>query len=422
MDLDELAARRTLLVLDEEPDAPSTVDVHRAVLDGRRRTRRHRLVRAAAFAMVLGLVAGAALGVAVHRNRPDGGLATVVPPDTPSVNPSVSVAAQAPPAPASCAAQVLPYPHGHRGIVVMGGDPSGRYLVGRSFGPDGYYHPLLWTDGQLTQLDTKGTDAEVDGISVNSSGVVAWSNGQSQGNGYVYRTYRYAAGKVTEVAAGKGFRLMRIDESGTVYEISSQGPGPGPADGRVKLLTVPMNGAPSTRDLQATDTQGTPAVYGVGPDGTAIGVAASPKLPLGSGPSIGAYWRPGGPLALLVPPPSATATRPVAISGSWVAGTVWPAADRTGAVRWNLDTGTADVVEEVPEVEGINRYGWVVGEDAAYRPVALLGDRLIRLPVPPGTQDGEAGTMAMTVSSDGRVIGGQASFTDSVVAVWWTCQ
>ncbi len=420
MDLDEQAARRTLLVLDEEPETPSTVDVRRAVLDGRRRTRRRALVRAGALAMAVGLLAGAALGVVAHQSPPGGGAATVMPSLAPSVTPSASQAAQAPPAPASCAVQRLPAPPGHQGVIVMGGDPSGRYLVGRSFGTDGNYHPLLWTDGALLQLDTKGTDAEVDGISVNSSGVVAWSAGQSSGDGYVYRTYRYAAGKVTELAAAKGFRVLRVDGSGTVYgidEASADG------TGHVRLVTVPVTGSPGVRDLQRTDTQGTPSVYDVGGDGTAVGVAANPKDAPGSAPSVGVYWRPGGPLAPLpVPSGAANGTRPVAIAGSWIAGLTRPETDRTGGVRWNLDTGTVDLVEDVPTIEAINRYGWVVGEDARAQPVALLGDRLIRLPVPPGTVSGGAGAMAMTVSADGRVIGGQTSLPESVVAVRWTCQ
>jgi hypothetical protein len=114
MDQDEQLARRTLLVLDEEPDTPSTVDVHRALAEGRRRTRRRTVVRAAAFAMTTGLVAGASLGVAVHRHHPDGGVAEVVPSILPYVSPSVSQAAQAPPAPTTCAVHVLPARRGTR--------------------------------------------------------------------------------------------------------------------------------------------------------------------------------------------------------------------------------------------------------------------------------------------------------------------
>jgi hypothetical protein len=127
----------------------------------------------------------------------------------------------------------------------MGGDPGGRYLVGRSFGPDGHYHPLLWTDGRLTVLDATGTDAEVDGISVNSSGVVAWSSGQSAGNGYAYHTYVYDAGKVTRVAAADGYHVLRVDEAGDLYgidEASAGGVGAGPGNGKVLLLTVPARG------------------------------------------------------------------------------------------------------------------------------------------------------------------------------------
>jgi hypothetical protein len=414
MDEDEGYARRALRLLDEEPASPSLVDIPRAVAEGRRRVRRRTLLRTGSAAVVVGLVAGGLAGTVAHRQARAPGLSAV----PPGGAAAASVAAQAPEPPTGCAAEVLPAPGKHHGIVVIGGDPTGRYLVGRSFSPDGRYHPLLWTDGKLLELDRTGTDQEVDGIAVNSAGTVAWSSDH---------VYRYRDGKVEPVAAADGYRVMTLDAAGDLYALRQEPiavTAPHPA---LRLLTVPAHGAPTVRDLQAEDPHGRGFVLAVGQDGTAVGNAAVGTGPLTTGASHAAAWRSGGGLTMLTPPDPADAARPTAAAGNWVGGAAWSTtgppdtADLLNAtgVRWNLATGAAEAVSGIADVLGINRYGWLVGEDAHARPVAVLGDHLLPLPSPAGT-DG-IGTLVYTVSDDGRVIGGQASRADSVVAVWWTC-
>lgn len=391
-------ARRALRLLDEEPDWPSIVDLDRAVVEGRRQVRRRTAVRITAAAVAVGLAAGGAAGTVAHRHAGT--------PLSGGPQASASVAVQAPTAPSACVAHLLPVPKGHQGIVVMGGDPDGRYLVGRSVDASGRHHPLLWTDGTLRDLDPVGTVSEVDGIAVNSSGTVAWSSG---------RTWLYRGGNVTPLTAADGYRVMRLDPAGGLLAV----------DGRLRLLSLPAGGAPAVRDLQALDPIGTGTVFAVGADGTAVGRAVTGTSAQQA--TRGAVWRADGSFALLPVPGQDNAARPMAVAGDWAGGSSWTvpspeptnASDPANGVRWNLTTGNAEKVPGIARVEGVNRYGWLVGEDSHTVPVAVLGDHVVHLPVPAGAEP--IGSMAVTVSDDGRVVGGQVSLPDTVAAARWTC-
>jgi uncharacterized membrane protein len=425
MEQDEEYARRALRLLDEELDWPSLVDIDRALADGRRRERRHTAMRVGAATVAVGLVAGGLAGTVVKPQAapPSGGV---------SVEPSgiAAVAEQAPPAPTSCAAHPLPVPPGYHSTIVMGGDPTGRYLVGSSIDAGGRYHPLLWTDGAPRMLDPAGTGFEVDGIAVNASGAVAWSAGQA--------VFAYRDGKVSPVDAAKGYTVMHIDPVGDIYVTDGAGLKTKPGAAPQRLLSVPAAGSGSARELQRVDTRQA-VVLTVDDDGTAAGLTAVGSGPLSYGNSHATVWR-DGTMTVLAPPYAGNAARPTASADGWIGGLSWPVPsqapsvapnpaptpiqdqtpDVSGiAVRWNLRTGTTEQLPGIHDVKGINRYGWVVGVTRDGRPVAVLGDRVVTLPLPPGAEP--KGSIATTVSDDGRVIGGEAPMRDTVTAVRWTC-
>ncbi|MEN3612017.1 hypothetical protein AAH979_20985 [Plantactinospora sp. ZYX-F-223] len=77
----------------------------------------------------------------------------------------------------------------------------------------------------------------------------------------------------------------------------------------------------------------------------------------------------------------------------------------------------------------INRYGWVAGfvRDAAgvETPAVLAGERPLVLPAPDGAVPGREGPAAVSVSDDGRVVGGLVSVgpdATATAAVRWTCE
>jgi hypothetical protein len=434
MEQDEGFARRALQLLDEEPDWPSLVNIQRAVADGRRLERRRTAVRVSAATVAVGLVAGG-VGAAVALGSRTGPDLIAVPPTGPApVGPSAaaSVAAQAPPAPTSCTVNLLPVPKGAKTVRMMGGDPSGRYLVGSAIDGAGHYHALLWTDGDLRVLDD--ATADVDGIAVNASGTVAWSAGPS--------AYEYRDGKVSPLPAANGYRVMRIDPAGDVYALderdvyrgppASGAPGTKPGNGAQRLLTVSAGGSSSVRDLQQDDTLGPAAVLALDDDGTAVGLAAVGSGPIGNGNSHAAVWH-AGTMSVLTPPDAGYAARPAAIADGWVGGESWSLTVRTPdaktgslpgtGVRWNLRTGAAERISGLSTVSDINRYGWAVGRAPDGRSVAAFGDRVVRLPDPAGADPNVAtGSMVTTVSDDGRVVGGEAFLrADGPTPVRWTC-
>jgi hypothetical protein len=165
-------------------------------------------------------------------------------------------------------------------------------------------------------------------------------------------------------------------------------------------------------------------------DGTAVGLAAVGSGPIGYGNSHVAVWR-AGTMTVLVPPDAGYAARPTAIADGWIGGPSWPLTSQTPnpkaeyesgtAARWNPRTGAAERIPGMLDVQGMNRYGWAVGQGAGPdpHPVAALGDRVLTLPTPAGADP--VGSAAVTVSDDGRVIGGQVPMPGTVTAVRWTC-
>jgi hypothetical protein len=264
--MDDVAdgARRLLRQLDTEPRHPSRVDLDRILVDGRRRLRVRAMAMSASVAAAAVLLAGVGLVTLVRHTGPAPSVAVL---DTPSQSPAVTQ----PPAPTRCVGQLLPVPPNHQGVLVMGTDPTGRYLVGRSVDKAGRYHPLLWTDGALTVLDVRGSDGEVDGIAVTSSGIVVWSNSTASPTGYREYQWRYEDGKVTKLDNAAGYQVMAVGDDGTVFAVD-QGqatpPKGEPGEWRVRLLMLPPDDRPAeVRDLQAVDAvgpghRGRPGRYG----------------------------------------------------------------------------------------------------------------------------------------------------------------
>src|SRR5438270_1289062 len=167
METDEEYATVVLQRLDGPLPRTSTVDISQAMTVGRRRRRIRRLtgLLSAGTATAVVLVA---VPVTAGALRP-GGPATVVTMDGSGLpTGTASMAAQPPPAPTACTIAKLPVPQGEMSVVT-GGDPTGRYLVGRAY-PDHAGNPqlLMWHDGSVRQLYTAGDDQVLN--AVNSTG------------------------------------------------------------------------------------------------------------------------------------------------------------------------------------------------------------------------------------------------------------
>ena len=376
---------------------PSTVDIHRAMAEGRRRRRTGHALRAGAGAgcAVLVLAGGWALA------RP------VVP--------------HAPAPPAGCTLQRLPVPDGGAPrSVVTGADPSGRYLVGRGY-PNA---SLIWHDGRVEVVAVPGSDPQL--RDVTSTGVAVGTSYLGE-PGDEPAAWLYRNGTLTRLA-GTRAEAYAVNENLAVAgsvdgkparwaaPVGGQAPVGGPAPAR---STSPA-GPPTLLALPGPGWSGYAA--GIDEDGTIVGqVKEAPEKP-----AVGYLWRPDGTgqqlRAPVVAGAPATAYGAVAVRGGWAVG--WATRDdgnrlALGAPRWNLRTGAVDVPFE-GSASAVNRYGWVVG--ALRKAVLTTGAGTLTLP-DLGSTAPVANDIPVSVSDDGTTIGGQVPSSDGdPVAVVWRCR
>jgi hypothetical protein len=413
MRIDEESAGTVLSQLDEDPHTPSTVDVMRAVTDGRRRRRARRLAGYAAVAGGTAVVLVGGSAVAGAWRGPAGE------PDGSATGSAAAAVEAAPPGPTSCAIKELPLPDGRRMALVTGGDPSGRYLLGRTYpdhtsGNSMGLHVVIWDRSHPTIVAVPGDDQSLH--DVNGKGVAVGSGwGRSGTVAYYYRN-----GRVATLTGGDGATANAIDEAGAV--VGQQGQKP--------VVWRSVDQAPVELALPSGATWGRAA--DIDEDGTVIGA-------VGTGPSDQRpyVWSPNGsghdlaiPSGVPAPPAKADPRKAgVAnakgasavvfnIRNGWVAGRV-----NATPVRWNLRTGD---VREFPEIAGyptgINRYGWQIGLDANSRALLLAGAAPVALPELVTHHAGTLTTIPTTISDDGRLVGGQSDDADDVIhAVIWTC-
>ncbi|HKE66447.1 MAG TPA: hypothetical protein VKB59_17585 [Micromonosporaceae bacterium] len=435
MTIDEDTVGQLVRRLDEEPRSASRVDVARAMNDGRRLRRVHRVALPAAAAAAVAAIAIAvpfALGGATGTGAPTAAgktptkTATAVSPPVSAPSPTAIPTyrptapppsrAGAPPVPASCSGRFLPLPQGVSAAIITDGDSTGRYLVGYATGRSHSYQPILWTDGTPTLLDA---DASYGSPVVNSHGEVAGSGLSVTGTTVEWVAWTYGDGTVTRLLHGDtSYMVAGINDNGDVLAL----PMPQFEDGTqdppfVPLAPVVLNGdnvrhLDSVPDADATDFQGS-----IDNDGTVVG---------GANQSGNAYvWDPQGHISQLAGP-SAYSYASSIRNGFVLGGSGRDNPDLPGlflAARWDLGTGKAKSFHDVTlsAAATITSSGWFAGNNDK-GPVAVFGDTVRQLPRVPGAVDWTQFAFAATMSDDGHIIGGQADRTaNDIGAVEWTC-
>lgn len=391
MDADEQYGTAVFRALDGEP-GPSTVDVMRAIAVGERHHRRVWLAGSTGTAAAVAAVLAAAWTVTgADRHVP----------------PPVATSQSSPPSPAAarlaCSAVQLRTPAGQGPkAVVTGADPTGRYIVGRSY-PGGRPTTVIWADRQPHQAPMSGGDPELDDIT--SSGVAVGSSFV----GDKTAAWVYSGGKYTRLA-GTEAQARAINERLTIV-------------GSVRNKPV-MWRAPGEQptSLALPGSQWTGEATGIDEDGTIVGAVSAKAY----GVRVAALWRPDGTFVQLSVPNAhggpATDYAARSIRGGWVVG--WAAFDRgqtrfIGAPLWNVGAGTRKDSDGF--AEAVNAHGWFAGGRTL-----VAGDEEVTLPIPAGFEkQPEIG--AYTLSDDGSTIAGQASTLNGdvgnePVAVVWTCK
>lgn len=399
-------AVRLLLPLREEPDGPARIDVPRTMVEGRRRRVLRRWSGGAALIALTSVAAGGGtLAVAALRD----GSPVPVPTVTATATATPSAVAAAPAQPTGCTVTRLPT-DGVRKAVVTAGDPTGRYLAGRTYQPSP--GPILWKDGKiLDRPRLTGDDPSFDDI--NSSGIAVGSAflGDLQQQGYAYRD-----GRVTELD-GKHTVPMAINDAGvivgTIGEVLKEVPVRwDSADAKAEPLPMPAGMTTGSADAIAED-------------GTVVGSVATDSRATASG----YLWLPDGTGRKMARPEvdggEADYFWPESITNGWVAGrAVDDSPDGStrsfASMRYRIADGTYHPLPQSVFPALIADNGWVAGE--AGPPVILAGSKVVELPRYRTLKEYQISYY----SADGRRVAGHSTDSEGNQVgnepLLWTCR
>ncbi|MEV4814039.1 hypothetical protein [Micromonospora avicenniae] len=418
MRTDENQVADLLRRLDDEPTRPPRVDLAGAIREARRRRRIRRATAAGAAA--LGVLAVAVLPVALP-----GGDQTA---PAPAASPNPTKPVPSGPWLGQCTATQLPVPGGDPRGEVTGGDPDGRWLVGRGH-PQGRpidFRLLIWDGDQVREVEMPGSSQEL--LDVNRAGLaVGWSmGGQDGSSAWVVRD-----GKVMSLPGVISGGAMAVNDTGRIVGWRSvRGPG---EPGVTQTPVVWDSYRSEAVDLPLPEPSWEGEAIGIDEDGTIL--ARMSEGPLGGAAIRAVVWRPGAARPEVLPLPQvpggvAFQFVPLSLSAGWVTGIAdrynQPGVPRSGTnrypVRINLLTGEADVLKGGLFNSTGNGRGWVAGWLAGDVPGLLTDTKSVKLPVPDGWR-GEARGGVRSFSDDGRVLGGRLQFDEKGGRpMRWTCR
>ncbi|MBF9134497.1 hypothetical protein I0C86_37040 [Plantactinospora sp. S1510] len=421
--------------LDDEPERPGRVDLARAVTEARRRRRTRRLTGASGAA-VLAVAAVAAVPVSLQVIRPalsgdrtaaaTAGPTATADPDatadpkvaaTPTAGPTQTAPVPASTPPTRCTVHRLSIPGGDPMSLVTGADPTGRFVLGRSYptGHRGTYPMLIWDNGKPRRVNLPGDDQNL--TDVTTSGVAVGHGWTEKGPvPYIYRN-----GKVKKLPGATAGEALAINEANQIVgyregERNQPVIWPGPSTAAVDL---PLPGDGSWGEAVDIDEAG-----------TVIGVLIDRE----GRHQFGYLWRPDGTAQRLPTPlvdgAPADSFRPQSIRNGWVTGIAIRGGSGNGgtgeevstAVRLHLPTGR---FVEVPRSsfwpQNGNAQGWMVG---------FIGDRAGLLTdagplvLPPlHAHKSAPGNTGWMISDDGRTVTGQSEDAKGEPqAVVWRCR
>ena len=403
--------------LDHEPNGPCTVDIQRAVREGRRRHRRRRTVRYASVAVVAALaLTGTSLAAGTLRDtdRADPSKAPTnqaVATSGAPAPPAASTSAPAPAPPTSCAIRRLPVPDGVDMALVTGADPTGRIIVGRSYPRGKDYQVILWRDGQATKIALGGSDATLTDVTTGGVAVgFTYERVAAGADGVRAVPYAYRDGTLAKLPGVRSGLAHGINETGRIAGVDGERGWP---------VVWP---SPTTAAVALPLPAGAPRgeAYDIDEDGTVVGNLGERRAHV---------WLPDGTHRDL-PLPKVNGVAPAgarvySIRNGWATGVLsGTPMGEPSAVRWNVRTGEVRVFAELNiRASTANELGWQVGTDRQGRAAFLSDTGLLVLPDLATHRPNELTNIPTTLSDDGRTIAGQADDAAGTIhAVVWHCQ
>ncbi|HKE66885.1 MAG TPA: hypothetical protein VKB59_19850 [Micromonosporaceae bacterium] len=395
--------------LRDESPAPPRIDLATVMAEGRRRRRTVRLATAggtlAAVTVVAVLVP---LGVAAVRGS------------GPSTHPASTAAGTSAravaPTSLTCTEQLLPVPDGVTKALVSGGDPTGKYLFGRSYPQRTGFHeqPLLWIDGVAHKIAIPGEDPTIGAVTSNGKAI------GSSFNGDVETGYFVSDGKVTRLAGPKGSTATDLNSAGVIVG------GRFGANG----VSVPIMWKTPTSepiDLRMPGPNWVGSATAINDDGTIVGeVSTSAHTVL----SRTIVWQPDGSFQL-IPLPTLAGVSGINsllsfnLRGNVLIGEASVVTSQETAfypLAYDLGTGKfTDLQHANLWVTGGNSQHWLAGEGIHNKPaIWTSGTGLVLLPTL--TSKPDTGDQASFISEDGTIVAGQNTDRHGVIrAVEWRC-
>lgn len=424
--------RRMLAPLAGEPAGASTVDIRRAIADGRRRQRVRRVAGGSAVAAATALVVAGvpvALAAADGPDTPPPAATPSAMPASPTASSGSPTASSGPVPPSECQLQDLPVPEGAYQSLVTGGDPTGRFLLGRSYDWEApTIQVLLWDDGEPVAVDMPGADPALD--DANSSGVAVGTSYETYQGADHPVSWIYRDGQLTRLP-GEDVAVSAINEPGVVVGTRED-------PEREQVPVVWRSATAEPEDLSVPDDSWSVEAHDVDGDGTVVG-SGSDRDQRPDPPEHSFVWLPDGTRQELPMPEVDHGTVTGFAARSIQDGVVIGHATRDlgdglidlPAFRYDLRTGEFTGLSGGVEfgVEAWNAAGWVVGHTRDGL-VLLAGSEPVALPYPELPEDPlvRAGQLPIvaTVSDDGRTVAGQVHIGGGedwyARAVAWRCR
>ncbi|MFC7550615.1 hypothetical protein [Plantactinospora sp. GCM10030261] len=412
----------------EPPSGPSRLDLRNVIAEGRRRRRLHRTRLAGGAAMAL-LAVAVAVPAALRQvgSEPDRSAAPGTAAPSSELSPTAGASMNIPDEPTECTAKRLPVPGGVTMSLITAGDPTGRFLAGRSYpkGHQGSYPVVIWENEKPRVVSMPGDDQRL--TDINSRGVAVGS-GYSGGKElpYVYRD-----GRVNPLGGVSSGGPTAINESDRIVGTREE-------NGRQRPVVWPAPDQPA-RDLPLPGRDWDGRATGVDDDGTVVGVVDKvdgDSDAAGSREAVGYLWpADGGPARQLpmptVPGGQATGLAPLSIRNGWIVAVASRREDTAiafHAVRYNLAKGEYVPFTGRAAVSVGNGRGWGAGRSwggpqGRSDGAALLTDTgTVKLPDLAGLTGGEF-VDVRALSDDGRIVGGQFDGPDGKPqAIVWHCR
>ncbi len=413
--MNEEEARRLLGPLAGDPLGPSRVDVPRAMAEGRRRRRtRFWATGTAVAALAATSLAGSTLAVGALDSPGPVPIPDVIASGSPVPMPRMSLTAT-PSSPASvppvaglagCTVTRLPT-DGVDKAIVSGGDPSGRWFVGRLYPGDFAYPQVIWKDGRIAaKFRMSGADGLLRDVNRAGQAVGSDFSGEDQ------RAWIHTGGGLKRLKGGAG-HAEAINDAGVVVG----GLGKGIASAAVRwdsptAAPVELKVPDGTKESTAVD---------VDEDGTILGTVSAETE------QTGYLWLPDGTTRQM-PLPDVDGVRadlfwPESIRNGWVAGrSVVDSSDGSRGFAWFRYRVATNTYERLPDEAGmpdrVAANGWVLG--TASEPRIYADGGVTRLP---RYKKGTEYQMA-SYSDDGLIAGGHMTGVGTIEnqPLMWRCR